>query len=188
MYTPNIPNITVSDVFAVTVLIAEVAGLFPEVPEGVLEAAVQTGGHVGAFDFTGALGQAVDSGLILKQQNPGRYSASDKARKLAAEFSAAVPASVREKVIAEAKRLYRLYDLRRTFRWGVVKEPHEDGDRYFFFAELLNEGEPETSLSEPVFSLKLSACDRKTAELMEENFLRDPAEIAGKIIKLFTAS
>ena len=171
------PKIKLTDSFKITVLICYLLNELGPLTEYQITKILTLDEAVGHFDLTEAFGILENKKLAAFVERKGErfYEINENGKTIAAEIGS-VPLSLREKSLAEGKKIFAEIELRKTVSWSVQKA--ERG--YNFNIRLLNElGGPD------MMEINLYAPSKESAQDIQRRFLDRPLDIVRKIMTMF---
>ncbi len=169
----NAPKIRLKESFEITVLICYLLENLGPLTEKLLLEITTLDDMVGVFDLSEALGIIESKGLATVSES--LYSVTDEGRLLVKEFSVEIPLSIREKTLAEGKKILKYLELRKSIDWSISKK--ENG--YKFSINFKNEIDGSTLLD-----ISLHAFSYENALEIENRFLKKPIDTVKNIMYL----
>ena len=125
------------------------------------------------FESVQAVDELVDNGSLLRDEG-GILTLTDKGKRTLAEIGGELPASVRERAVADAAAV----QMRKRLEGTTHAKIEQVGDGYNVTCKVLHK-------EKVLMSVTLHAVDYEQAEKIQEAFNNDPAGIYGSIISLF---
>ena len=125
------------------------------------------------FESVQAVDELVGNGSLLRDEN-GILSLTEKGKRTLAEIGGELPASVRERALADAAAI----QLRKKLEGTTDTKIEQTDDGYNVTCKVLHK-------DKVLLSVTLHAVDYEQAEKIRDAFNSDPAGIYGSIISLF---
>ena len=125
------------------------------------------------FESVQAVEELVGNGSLLRDES-GILTLTDKGRRTLAEIGGELPASVRERALADAAAVL----LRKRLAGATESKIEPAGEGYNVICSILHK-------DKVLMSVTLSAVDYEQAEKIRDRFNEDPAGIYGSVISLF---
>ena len=125
------------------------------------------------FESVQAVDELIANGSLMRDEN-GVLSLTEKGRRTLAEIGGELPASVRERALADAAAVL----MRKKLEGTTEAKIEQTDDGYNVTCKVLHK-------EKVLLSVTLHAVDYEQAEKIQEAFNKDPAGIYGSIISLF---
>jgi hypothetical protein len=174
MKTSKLPKITITDEAKIITLVCYLLENIGSLTEEQLIETVTVDEIVPQFKLTDALTTIEKKGLATLSDKVYKITKSGQA--WLSEFENTLAVTLRNKLLSEGKEVVRLFDIRKTVRWGVSK----NDSSWVFHACLLNEID-----GTPVMEIKIYSKTEAGVVRAQEKFLKDPAKALGDSINNF---
>ncbi len=125
------------------------------------------------FESVQAVDELTENGSLLRDES-GILTLTDKGRRTLSEIGGELPASVRERALADAAAV----QLRKRLEGATDAKIEQAEEGYNVTCRILHK-------NKVLMSVTLSAVDYEQAEKIRDTFNDDPAGIYGSIISLF---
>ncbi len=146
-----------------------------QLTKGEIVAIMQENNLANYFEVVAVLSELIEKGTIAYEPDSGVCRSTDASRMIASQLDNVVPASVREHAVAAAVRL-----LARSRREQENRVEIHPIDRGYMVECHISGGEMD------LMSFNLYVPDYRQAQLVKENFHRDPLAVYQMLLALIT--
>lgn len=177
-HNKNILNLKLQDSFEICVLICFLLNELGALTEKLLLEIVTLDETVSVFNLSDALGLSENKNLIerFNKDNKIYYKVSAAGKEILYEFVNSLPLLIREKMLAEGRKVLSLFKLKKAVNWNICEA--ENG--YYFKVQFLNE-----MGGDDIMQIKIFAPSMESALDIENRFLKKPVDIIGNVLNMF---